>query len=60
MNQIVSFLNTSLMLNKSNKQESIKTNNYILNSPKLKNYKMTLNTWFRLLNSFIKKTNSEQ
>ena len=53
----MSFVNTSFVLNKSNKQEGIKTNDYILNCQKLKKYKMTLNDWFRLLNSFIKRTN---
>ena len=32
MNQIMSFVNTSFVLNKSNKQEGIKTNDYILYS----------------------------
>ena len=37
----MSFLNTSLVLNKTNTQEGIKTNDYILNCQKLKKYKKT-------------------
>ena len=41
MKQIMSFLNISLVLNKTKKQEGIKTNDYILNYQKLKKYKKT-------------------